>query len=62
MLDIGLFQFPLDKSRFKLLDIGQDTLHVCQHDLLQRHRPDKMGSAGSCVAAIVAAVEEVLIW
>ena len=61
VLDIGFFYFPFDESRFKLLDIGQNSLHVGQHDLLQRHSPDKVGRAGPCVAAVAAAVEEVLI-
>ena len=60
-LEIAFLHFPFDKSGFKLLDIGQDTLHVGQYDLLQCHRPDKVGGASPGVAAVVAAVEEVLI-
>ena len=60
-LEVDFLNFPFDKSRFKLLDVGQDTLHVGQHDLLQRHRPDKVGSTSPSVAAVVAAVEEILI-
>ena len=60
-LEVGLLHLPFDKSRFKLLNIGQNALHVGQHDFFQRHRPDKVCGASPCVAAVVAAVEEVLI-
>jgi len=61
MLEVGFLHFPFYKGRFKLLDIGQDTFHVSQHDLLQRHRSDIVGGANPGIAAVVTAVEEVLI-
>ena len=59
--DVSFFHLPFHKGRFKRLHIGQNALHVGQHDFLQRHRSNEMGGAGSRVAAVVAAVEEVLV-